>query len=83
MNIVNIEVPGAGPRNNHQQSTELEGIWQATAYWMGDSGLYLFKEQEFNIVEEVWPTLFFIFRGGHTSTHIQNPASFWDMGFWA
>ena len=26
--------------------------------------LYLWKEQEFKIVEEVWPTLFFIFRGG-------------------
>ena len=42
----------------------IEGIWQATAYWTGDSSLYFWKEQEFKIIEEVWPSLFFIFRGG-------------------
>ena len=31
----------------------IEGISLATAYWAGDSGLYLWKEQEFKIVEEV------------------------------
>ena len=39
-------------------------------------GLYLWKDQEFKIVEEVWPTLFFIFRGGHTSSTILNSWSF-------
>ena len=32
---------------------DIEGIWRMTALWMGDSGLYLWKEQEFNTVEEV------------------------------
>ena len=44
----------------------------------GESGnlSWLWKEQEFKIVEEVWPTLFFIFRGGHTSSTILNSCSF-------
>ena len=42
----------------------------------GDSSLYLWKEQEFKKVEEVWPTLFFIFRGGHTSSTFLNSCSF-------
>ena len=29
----------------------IEGIWQATAYWTGDSSLYFWKEQEF---KRVW-----------------------------
>ena len=40
------------------------------------SGLYLWKEQEFKIVEEVRPTLFFIFREGHISSTILNSCSF-------
>ena len=39
-----------------------------------DSGLYIWKEQEFKIVEEVWPTLFL--GGGHNSSTILNSCSF-------
>ena len=39
-----------------------------TLYWMGVNSLYLWKEQEFKIVAEVWPPIFFIFRLGHTSS---------------
>ena len=61
--------------------TERNG--QMTAYWAGNSGLCLWKEQEFKIVEEVCPTLFFIFRGGHTSSTILNSCSFrrWRLSF--
>ena len=38
--------------------------------------LYLWKDQEFKTVEELWPTLFFIFRGGYTSSTILNCWSF-------
>ena len=41
-----------------------------------DSSLYLWKKQEFQKIEEVWPTLFFIIRGGHTSLTLLNSCSF-------
>ena len=55
--------------------------------------VYLWKEQEFKVVLEVWPTLFVIFRGGgHTSStffiscsfqryRLLSPSS-WDILSW-
>ena len=35
----------------------IEGIWWATAYWTSNSSLYLWKEQEYKRVEELYPPL--------------------------
>ena len=53
----------------------IEGIWQVKAYWTGNSGLYLWKEQEFKKVEEVWPPKMKN-KVGHTSLTILNSCSF-------
>ena len=42
--------------------------------WTGNSGLYLWKEQEFKIVEELWPTLFLLLQ------LFLIPAPFRDIG---
>ena len=47
-----------------------------TLYWMSVNSLYLWKEQEFKIVEEVWPNLKMKNIGGHTSATILNSCSF-------
>ena len=41
-----------------------------------DSGLYLWKEQEFKIVEKVWPPLKMKNKVGHTNSTILNSCSF-------
>ena len=47
-----------------------------TLYWMGVNSLYLWKEQEFKIVEEVWPPLKMKNKVGHSSSTILNSWSF-------
>ena len=45
------------------ESGKMSWLWQIAAY--------ISERSRNKIVEEVWPTLFFIFRGGHTSYYFE------------
>ena len=54
----------------------IEGFSLATSCWTGHNSLYLWMDQEFKEVEEVWPNLKMKNIGGHTSATILNSCSF-------
>ena len=50
--------------------SESKGVNLKMSQWTGNSGLYLWKEQEFKKVEEVWPLLKMKNKVGHISSTI-------------